>query len=398
VPSQASFSGATGEPDWEPLLRTTGLEVATLRAVPPQWVPPVFADTRRAWTGTLPARPDLPVRIEAASAAGKPVSLRVLGPWSRPADTGAPETGFWGRAARVLNAIVYVAVLVIAGLVALRNVRRGRGDRRGALRLALYLGAARMLWFLGAHHVASAEELGLFVAHFSYAMQRVGLAYVFYLAVEPYARRLWPGMLVSWVRVLEGRFRDPLVGRDLLLGSAAGALWVCVERLQAWLPGVLGGAPAIPAWSTWTFEALRSPTLAVVSIVSLHTLSFNSVIVPFTLFVIFRLLLRRTFLAAVAVTLVGLVLFAPTAASFAGYLIAMTLMIALYWTVVFRAGFLALVAMVSVSTLLEELPITPYPAGWYAGATLLSLAAIAGPALYGFWISRAGRPLLRDAI
>src|SRR5262249_13026808 len=52
-----------------------------------------------------------------------------------------------------------------------------------------------------------------------------------YLAVEPYARRRWPKLLVSWQRLLSGRFRDPLVGRDLLLGSLLGAalaaVWLC---------------------------------------------------------------------------------------------------------------------------------------------------------------------------
>jgi len=81
-----------------------------------------------------------------------------------------------------------------------------------------------------------------------------------------------------------------------------------------------------------------------------------------------------------------------------GYLVGIGLLLALYWGVLFRAGFLALATMVTVSTLLAELPVTPHPAAWYAGATLLSLAAIAAPALYGFWTSRAGRPLFQDAI
>ena len=171
-----------------------------------------------------------------------------------------------------------------------------------------------------------------------------------------------------------------------------------MERLQAWLPGVLGDAPVIPAWSPWTFEALRGPMLTFVSVVGLHTLAFQDVIVPFTLFVIFRLLLRRTLPAAVAVTCVGLVLFAPSSGSLAGYLVGISVLIVLFWSVLFRAGLLALTAMVTVSTLLAGMPITPRPASWYAGATLFSLAVIVALAVYGFWTSRAGRPLFRDAI
>ena len=41
---------------------------------------------------------------------------------------------------------------------------------------------------------------------------------------------------------------------------------------------------------------------------------------------------------------------------------------------------------------------TPHPAAWSLGRTLLALVIIAAPALYGFWISQAGRPLFRDEV
>lgn len=48
------------------------------------------------------------------------------------------------------------------------------------------------------------------------------LSWTFYAAVEPYVRRRWPQMLISWSRLLDGRWRDPLVGRDLLIGNVLG--------------------------------------------------------------------------------------------------------------------------------------------------------------------------------
>ena len=68
------------------------------------------------------------------------------------------------------------------------------------------------------------------------------------------------------------------------------------------------------------------------------------------------------------------------------------------WLVLFRAGLLAFAAMFSVLRLIDDMPLTPHPAAWYLGATLLSLAIIVAPALYGFWISRAGRPLFQDEL
>ena len=59
------------------------------------------------------------------------------------------------------------------------------------------------------------------------------LVAVQYLAIEPYFRRLWPKLLGSWVRILDGRFRDPLVGRDVLLGAlVASAVATMAARVR----------------------------------------------------------------------------------------------------------------------------------------------------------------------
>jgi len=399
VPGERTEPGsAAAEPDWGPLLRASGIDQKTLSPALPEWAPPVYADRRAAWTGSWPGRPQTPLRIEAASEGGKAIFLRIVERWTRPAERSARRGGFWQRAARLSDALIFVVVITVAGIVALQNVRRGRGDRRGALRLALYLGAMRMLWFLGAHHMASPAEVGLFIGHLSYAMLRLGLAYVFYLAIEPYARRLWPRMLVSWVRVLEGRFRDPLVGRDLLIGCAAGAVGALIHRLQAWIPGLLGGTVALPAWGTLTPESLRGIVPALVAIAAIHTQALLEIIFPITLLLIFRLVLRRTGPAILAVTLLGMVLFNPASGSIPGYLVGMSLLLAIAWLVLFRVGLLSFAALLMVWRLLDEIPLTPGPAGWYLGAMLLSLAAVVAPALYGFWTSQAGRPLFRDEI
>jgi serine/threonine-protein kinase len=399
VPGERSAAGSPApEPNWEPLLRATGVDPKTIASVPPEWAPPVFADRRAAWTASWPGKADVPLRIEAAAAGGRPVSLRIIEPWVKPAETTLPPGGLWLGAGQLLNAFVYVLVIVGAGFVALHNVRRGRGDRRGALRLALYLGAIRMLWFLGAHHVASPGEIDLFVGHLSFAMQRVGLAYVFYLAIEPYARRLWPRMLVSWVRVLDGGFRDPLVGRDLLLGAAAGALVTLVGRAQFWIPEALGGTPVPPNWTQWTGEALRGALPALVSIVGIHTQKLLEIIFPLTLLLLFRLLFRGTRPAIIAVAIVGSLVFYPDMGSIPGYLVGQFLTICVIMFILFRVGLLGFASMFTVGTLIDELPLTIHPEGWYMGAVLLSLVFIAAPALWGFWTSQAGRPLFRDEI
>ena len=49
-----------------------------------------------------------------------------------------------------------------------------------------------------------------------------GFTWLIYIGLEPYVRRVWPRTLISWTRLLSGQVRDPLVGRDVLIGMLVG--------------------------------------------------------------------------------------------------------------------------------------------------------------------------------
>jgi hypothetical protein len=59
------------------------------------------------------------------------------------------------------------------------------------------------------------------------------IAGLVYLGVEPFLRRRWPHRLIAWTRLLEGRFADPRVGREVLLGLLAGAGLVLASAIPA---------------------------------------------------------------------------------------------------------------------------------------------------------------------
>ena len=123
-------------------------------------------------------------------------------------------------------------------LLARRNVRMGRGDRKGAWYLASWVAAvsAAGLAFT-MHHVSEAgTEYWMLVVGIGVVLFGASFAYTTYLAIEPYFRRRWPRLLVSWSRVLRGRFADPRVGRDVLVGCLAGTL-MCIVAIA---PEVLG--------------------------------------------------------------------------------------------------------------------------------------------------------------
>jgi serine/threonine-protein kinase len=387
-----------GEPDWEPLLRAAGLDRDRLEPVDNRWVPPSYANRGVAWEGVYPDSPDVPIRIEAAAYGNLPVAFWIVEPWTRSDDIETDTRGFLDRTGDLVGTVVFVVVLLIAAILAWRNVRLGRGDRKTALRFALYLGAVRLIWLLGAHHIPSSAEESLLRAHLAWSLFRVGVVYVFYLALEPYARRLWPRMLVSWVRLLGGRFRDPLVGRDLLIGVLYGVGFAFAIQTTGWVPQILGMDDWGPQANLWSWESLRGFRQAVAAIAGLHTTAVLSMFIGVMTLLVLRLLVRKTWIAFVLTSVLFFFTAAPSQGNVLPFVFCFLVLAAAFWLVLFRFGLLSIVVGATVSDLLQQLPLTFDLTAWYADVTLLTLALILGLAGWGFWVSLAGRPLFRDQI
>ncbi len=397
-PELSDASAPPAEPDWRPLFAAADLDPAAFTETEPLWSPRSFADRRVAWKGAYPGAPGSPIRVEAASYRGRPVSFRIVEPWTTAAGTRASAPGFWTRARDLVNTFWFGVVLVGAALVAARNVRLGRGDRASALRLALYLGAARVFWMIGAHHLPALSEREVVTGTLAWALYLVGLVYVFYLALEPYARRLWPRMLVSWVRLLGGNLRDPLVGRDLLFGVLYGSVHALVFRASEWSQSALLGEPYPLDAGGWSLEALRGLRHALAAVLAVHVESVLFAFFGVTMFLVLRVVLRRTWAAVAAWTALAVVLFNPGAGSPWPYLISALFLFTAFWVVLFRAGLLSVVTGLSLAFLLRSFPLTFDLSAWYAEATLLVLPVVLGVALWGFRTALAGRPIFRDEI
>ncbi len=222
-PPEPRGGPAAPEPDWSRVLALTGYDVAALRPVEPRFTPPFYADARRAWD-VAGASPD-PVRIEAAGLRGRPTYLVVVGPWSRlenlPLGKAAPRGGL---VQRVFDVLIVLAMAGVGGVLATRNVRAGRGDPRGALRVGLVVAGLDLLQSAFAVNTlgrpGDLRTLAYYL--FSAALARGALISIAYLAIEPFLRRTWPKLLVGWTRLLGGRVADPRLGRELLLGSLLG--------------------------------------------------------------------------------------------------------------------------------------------------------------------------------
>jgi serine/threonine-protein kinase len=391
VPPQVEKSaGAKESPDWAPLFSAAGLDPSKWPPAQPMWTPPVFSDARAAWTGSLSERPDIPMRLEAAAFQGKPVYFELIGPWTRPERMQPYQPTRGQRAALVSFIVLVLSVLLVSAMLAQRNLRLGRGDRRGASRLAAFVFAAwTVAVFFGAHHVPNFAEFGLFFEFLAWGLGWSCFIWVLYIALEPYVRRRWPATLVSWSRLLAGGFRDPLVGRDVLAGCLLAAFTLTLPRFAWFVPSWLGYPPPQPSSGPeWQFLGVR--TIVAHVAVSLMFAPFFWLALLFILFLL-RTLLRKEWAAALAWVLL-FTLFFPLSFDPVGWAGAL-LFSSLAVFVMIRFGLLALVANFMVFNILQGFPLTTEGSAWYAGISLTGILLMAAMAFYAFYTSLGGRPV-----
>jgi hypothetical protein len=288
----------------------------------------------------------------------------------------------------IVIALLLVAVL-LSCVVARRNARLGRGDRRGATRLAAFVFALMLLaWALGATHVPDLRELLLLLTATSWALFFGALAWVFYLALEPYARRLWPQVLISWSRLLAGAFRDPLVAGDALVGIAFGAALALLSFLRSFTAELLGGS--LFTHDLYPLLGLRQLAAELLAGIPISI----ALAIPLCFFLVgLRAGLRRKWLAVPAFILVlGL----PNVLSSDLPLLAaagQVLGLAVVLIILLRFGLFALVVANFTEHTLVALPLTLDFSAWYIGLSLFTLLAFAALAALAFRLALAGRPL-----
>jgi serine/threonine-protein kinase len=248
------------------------LDTARFHEVAPRWRPPMPFDVRREWVGDRAEWQGVPLRVSAAWWRGQPVSFGVRGPWDEPGQTNRNRNPVSG----IARALMIMALIILGIVSGSARLRTGKSDWRGGLRLVnvlLALGGAS--WLFSAHHslapgaeaVSAADALGRLL------VQSLTVFFI-YLAIEPEVRRRTPELLIGWARLLQGRWGDARVGRDILIGSVMGAasatVLAIVNAIPTWLP-FQGQTPVPPNTDVLTggrllfgqFTALPLATLGI---------------------------------------------------------------------------------------------------------------------------------------
>jgi predicted Ser/Thr protein kinase len=385
----------TGEPsrnlDWSLLFAEAGLDKTQFVPASPKWAPPDSFDFRADWEGRLPDRPDILIHVTAAAYHGVPVYFQLIAPWDQPWRGDPSSQTRMPASSDVLTAawpLLMASYLLVAGYFARRNVRRGRGDAKGALRLASFAILANCIYgFFVYHYVPQAEYISVQFILLGAPLLFALLAWLGYMAVEPYGRQSWPKLMVSWQRLLNGRLRDPLVGRDVLFGivagSAVGTIFLAVGALShnsaaSPVDGYFGQGllPSIGHCFLLLFGA------------SFYALFY------FALLSVMTGLLRRPRLGLVALALIMLLLNAQTTAlDFA----LTVLFVVVFLAVLVRIGLVAAAAFFFILLTVGTSPPLVLDQ-WYAGRAVIALLAPLTLLFWGFYVSLGSQPVFGSTL
>lgn len=378
--------------DWGPFFRSAQVDPSALTPAEPMWPALTATDQRSAWTGEWPAQgafSPISIRVEAASFEGKPVFFRVIAPWNGgPLPLGIAEGVL--QVGQVIDLVIFLFTLSVGPLLAWRHARTGRGDRRGAWRLAVFTFLATWLYLiLPTLRPASLFNSGALLLAVSRALW-VGLfAWILYMALEPYIRRVAPWSIVSWTRMISGKPADALVGRDVLLGGLLACGASVVTHLSAYIPGLIGMPPPQPLSPHWGW--LGGPT-AVLSMI-LNGLS-NAVFVPMYITLVMvglKWVIRKEWGAIVALWVMGSFLLAMEL-GLARYGLLVGAIVSAGYAVALVKGGLLMVSATSLSSfLLNSPPVTANFSTWFAPNWLVPYGVVAAMMAAAAYVAVGGR-------
>ncbi|MFN7997285.1 MAG: serine/threonine-protein kinase [Bryobacteraceae bacterium] len=377
----------------EIVFRAAGLEMSAFTEAPPAFTPANAADKLQSWKGPHPKIPGVNVTVYVASWKGRITQADVRLVWPKE-DSGAPKEG--DLAGRVRGGILLAIAglgLLFAVLLARRNWKLGRVDRKGALRILLARALLGLVVWIGTVHAVPNESMIVFFFSNCAAWLMWGaMLALLYLALEPLVRARWPHSIVTWNRLLAGRWLDAQVSAHVLIGAAVGSvIWIAAEWVADWQAHALGGMGAISsAWGTRQWFATHASTL--------ESALFFGLLVFFAICGL-RAIFRKDIPAAMLAALL-LMLSSGNVFSSPDWKVTASIYIGMYGVLVWvllRLGLVATIATVFFIDTINHITVGIDWKAWYAPSGLATLALLLAIAIFAFWRSLGSRDLFGDA-
>jgi Protein kinase domain len=379
--------------DWGPLFAAAGLDEAQLKPADPEWTWLATSDQRAAWTGTWPGT-KRPLRVEAAAFRGKPVAFALIGPWTEADRMPTPESLSGEMLVGIVLIVLLAVTLIGSYLLARRNLKQGRGDLRGAFRIAAALFWAEIaLWACRVHLVLSIGTLGMAIIAVCTSAFYGLFIWTMYMALEPVARRRWPHSLISTTAVLSGRARDPIVGRDVLYGAALGAgIALFANCVDLWMSPSGFASPALDQ-----LNALNGFRSAMAGVLATIPHAFRDALWYLFLLFLLRALLRNQWLATAGFASIFALL--SLLGNNGGHLLAAAaatfVIVGAQAVAILRWGVLTMAVGTFLASVLQPIQITANTSAWYFGTDLFVLAIVLAVAAWAFRVSIGERHFLK---
>jgi serine/threonine protein kinase len=205
----------TSPPQLDPaaVFRAAGLDIGQFQEVTPVLAPPLPFDNRQAWKGAFPDLPETTITVEVASWRGRLAGFAIRWPWTKNENSGPAPPAFGDIAFSVFTTFSIAAAIVAAIFSARANLRRGRGDRAGAFRIAFF----QFILFIfialvNMHVVPRMDMVGFITEDLAFGLAMSSLIWLLYIALEPAVRARWPHSMITWNRLLAAQFADPRLG------------------------------------------------------------------------------------------------------------------------------------------------------------------------------------------
>jgi hypothetical protein len=244
------------------------------------------------------------------------------------------------------------------------------------------------LFLCRSHLRAVGDAVGLSIIAISTGLFIAGVTWMLYMAVEPWVRRHWPQTIISWSRLLSGKARDPVVGRDILFGVALGVVWTLVFQLRSIPMMRLGAAPFL-----FSSDYLMGGREALGAWLRQWPQSIQSTLIFFFMLFGLKILLRKEWLAAIVFVAIFAVPRGLNSTYVAVELPAQILVYAIAVLIVLRFGFVPLACAIFTIDLIASVPFSPDLSTWYMTSSILALLSVLALAGWGFYQSLGGEPL-----
>ncbi|HUE44508.1 MAG TPA: serine/threonine-protein kinase [Candidatus Sulfotelmatobacter sp.] len=389
----APGTNANGEikrPDWSVLFAGADIDPAQLKSVPSTWNSLAASDYREAWEGKWPGN-DRPLHVEAASLRGKPVYFALSGPWTNASRMPPPEKSGNAKFKSFFGLIVVGGILLGGLLFAFLNLKRGRGDRVGARRLAWAAFILEMVTYLfRAHFALSSDLIGTVMLAIATSLLYAGAMWSLYIALEPYVRRNWPQTIISWTRLVSGKVRDPLVGRDIVSGVLLGMSWVLILEIGNLFYIRLGGA--LQLGSSDLVGGFRE---AIGYYFNVATNSIQGALAFFLLLVLIKFIVRNQWLALAIFVAIELTPRMLGSEHVILDFVVWTLVYGIAALAVVRFGLIALGIGVFLADVLLNVPYSLDFSNWYAAHNLVLVFSFFAIGVWGFYLSLGGNKLVK---